>query len=209
MSTITSILGTDLLSNSYPTINTNFASLNTSKVESSLLSGSYSTASTISGTFATSSTLTGSYSTTSMISGSFITASIVGGTYAPIASPTFTGSVMGTSFTGNAVNYPNNAITAVSNAATVPVTSRLTTVTNNSAATLTVTFTTFGAADGQFIVLRIYDFSGVAQTLTFVNTENSSGVSVPASSNGSTTLPLTIGFQFNSQTTKWRCLASS
>lgn len=101
----------------------------------------------------------------------------------------------------------NNAIAAVSNTATVPVTQRLSTVTNNSAATLTITITTTGATDGQLVLVRVYDFSAVAQTLTWVNTENSTAT-VPTTSNGSTTLPVTVGFQFNSATTKWRCLFS-
>jgi hypothetical protein len=104
--------------------------------------------------------------------------------------------------------FTNNAITATSNAATVPITSRLNTVTNNSAATLTITLTTTSAVDGQASIIRVLDSSGVAQTLSWVNTENST-VSVPATSNGSTTLPLTVGFMYNSATTKWRCVASA
>lgn len=102
----------------------------------------------------------------------------------------------------------NNAIAASSNAATVPVTFRLNTVTNNSAATLTITMTTASAVDGQMTIVRIYDFSGVAQTITWVNTENST-VTAPTTSNGSTTLPLTVGFMYNSATSKWRCIASA
>lgn len=99
-----------------------------------------------------------------------------------------------------------NSITATSNAATVPITSRISKVTNSSAATLTITITTASAVDGMLVMVRIYDFSSVAQTLAWVNTENST-VSVPSTSNGSTTLPLTVGFQFNASTTKWRVLA--
>lgn len=102
----------------------------------------------------------------------------------------------------------NNAITASGNAATVPVTYRLSTVTNNSAATLTITMTTTSAVDGQMTIVRILDFSAVAQTITWVNTENST-VSAPVTSNGSTTLPLTVGFMYNSATSKWRCIASA
>ena len=101
----------------------------------------------------------------------------------------------------------NNAIAASGNAATVPITSRLSTVTNNSAATLTITITTTSAVDGQQIVVRVLDFSAVSQTITWVNTENST-VTVPAASNGSTTLPVTVGFMFNSRTSLWRCCAS-
>jgi hypothetical protein len=100
----------------------------------------------------------------------------------------------------------NNAITASSNAATVPVTFRLNTVTNNSAATLTITMTTTSAVNGQMTIVRIYDFSAVAQTISWVNTENST-VTAPTTSNGSTTLPLTVGFMYNSATSKWRTIA--
>lgn len=102
----------------------------------------------------------------------------------------------------------SNALTASANAATVPITSRITTVTNNSAATLTITITTSGAVDGQLVMVRVLDFSAVAQSITWVNTENSTAT-VPTTSNGSTTLPLTVGFQYNNATSKWRCIASS
>ncbi len=100
---------------------------------------------------------------------------------------------------------PNpTAITLVSNAATVPVTSVLTNLTNNSSATATITMAVTGAVDGQKSIVRFYDFAGTAETLTWVNTENSS-VSVPSTSNGSTTHPITVAFMFNSQTNLWRC----
>lgn len=105
-------------------------------------------------------------------------------------------------------NWTNNAITASSNAATVPITHRLNTVTNNSAATLTITMTTTSAVDGQLSEVRILDFSAVAQTITWVNTENSTATA-PTTSNGSTTLPLSVLFQYNGGTSKWRCLAST
>ena len=121
-------------------------------------------------------------------------------------------STLKATFTGTAsapqVINPNNALTATANAATVPITSRITTVTNSSAATLTITMTTAGSVDGQMVMVRVLDFSAVAQTLTWVNTENST-VTVPTTSNGSTTLPLTVGFQYNANTSKWRCLASA
>lgn len=101
-----------------------------------------------------------------------------------------------------------NAITATSNAATVPITRRISNITNSSAATLTITMTTTSAVDGQMVMVRIYDFSAVAQTLTWVNTENSTS-NVPTVSNGSTTLPVTVGFQFNAGTSKWRCIGVS
>lgn len=99
----------------------------------------------------------------------------------------------------------NNVVTVTSNAGTIPINAFLSTFTNSSAATATITMTTTGATDGQLKEIRFYDFSAVAQTITWVNTENSS-VTVPPTSNGSTTSPLTVGFQFNSQTSKWRCI---
>ena len=102
----------------------------------------------------------------------------------------------------------NNAVTVSSNAGTVPVTFRLNTFTNSSAATMAITMATASAVDGQMTIVRIYDFSGVAQTIGWTNTENST-VTVPTTSNGSTTLPLTVGFMYNSATSKWRCIASA
>lgn len=124
------------------------------------------------------------------------------GTIATISNAqTFTGTQ-----TFSQVVTTSNAITATSNAATVPITSRISTVTNSSAATLTITITTTSAVDGQMVMVRVLDFSAVSQTITWVNTENST-ITVPATSNGSTTLPLTVGFQFNGGTSKWRIIA--
>ena len=102
----------------------------------------------------------------------------------------------------------NNAVTVTSNAGTVPVTFKLNTFTNSSAATMAITMAVSGAVDGQMTIVRIYDYSAVAETIGWTNTENST-VSAPLTSNGSTTLPLTVGFMFNSATTKWRCIASA
>lgn len=110
--------------------------------------------------------------------------------------------------TNSQVNYTNNAVTVTSNAGTVPITSRLNTFTNSSAATMAITMATASAVDGALSIVRIYDFSAAAQTIGWTNTENST-VSVPLTSNGSTTLPLTVGFQYNAQTSKWRCIASA
>lgn len=116
--------------------------------------------------------------------------------------------VMDTKLTVPQVITTANAIAASGNAATVPVTSKNNIVTNNSAATLTITLTTTNAVNMQQVIVQILDFSGVAQTVSWVNTENSA-VTVPAASNGSTTLPLTVGFIYNSATSKWRCVASA
>ena len=102
----------------------------------------------------------------------------------------------------------SNAVTVSSNAATVPVTYRLTTVTNNAAGAVTITMTTTSAVDGQMTIVRFYDYSAAAQTITWSNTENST-VTAPTTSNGSTTLPLTVGFMYNGATSKWRCIASA
>jgi hypothetical protein len=108
----------------------------------------------------------------------------------------------------NQAIYSNVAVTVASNAGTVPVTQKLNTFTNSSAATMTITLATASAVDGQMSIVRVYDFSAAAQTISWVNTENST-VSVPTTSNGSTTLPLTVGFMYNGQTSKWRCIASA
>lgn len=101
----------------------------------------------------------------------------------------------------NTLTYTNNAITVSSNAATVPVTSKLNTITNNAAGAVVITMTTTGAVDGQITLVRFYDYSGVAQNLTFVNTENSL-VSVPTTSKGSTTIPTIMEFIYNGATSK-------
>lgn len=118
------------------------------------------------------------------------------------AAQTFTGTQ-----TFSQANLTANAITASGNAATVPITSGRNIVTNNSAATLTITMTTTSAVNMQTCIVQILDASAVAQTISWVNTENST-VSIPTTSNGSTTLPLTVGFIYNSSTSKWRCVAS-
>lgn len=117
------------------------------------------------------------------------------------AGQTFTG----TQTFSNAVINTNNAIAASGNAATVPVTAVLNTVTNNSAATLTITMATASAVDGQVTTVRILDATAATQTITWVNTENSS-IAIPTTSNGSTTLFLTVRLMYNAATSKWRCI---
>lgn len=130
----------------------------------------------------------------------------------PAATATIAGLGTTQTFTGqdkfNNIIDVNNAVTVTSNAGTVPVTFRLNTFTNSSAATMAITMATASAVDGQMTIVRIYDFSAVAQTIGWTNTENST-VSAPLTSNGSTTLPLTVGFMYNTQTSKWRCIASA
>lgn len=105
------------------------------------------------------------------------------------------------------VNTPL-AATVTSNAATITRVSRINNFTNSSAATMAITLSTSGALDGDIIEVRIYDFSAVAQTIGWTNTEDST-VAAPLTSNGSTTLPLSALFQFNGSTSKWRTLAKS
>lgn len=119
------------------------------------------------------------------------------------ADATFNGGLTATQLINGA-----NVVTVTSNAGTVPIAYRINNFTNSSAATMTITMATAGAVDGQMSMVRIYDFSAVAQIIAYVNTENST-VSAPLLSNGSTTLPLTVGFMYNSLTSKWRCIASA
>jgi hypothetical protein len=130
----------------------------------------------------------------------------------PSTSQTIAGLGVAQTFTAtntfSQVNYTVNTVTVSANAGTVPITYRLNNFTNSSAATMTITMATASAVDGQMSIVRVYDFSAAAQTISWVNTENST-ISVPTTSNGSTTLPLTVGFMYNSATSKWRCVASA
>lgn len=102
----------------------------------------------------------------------------------------------------------NNPVSVSSNAGTCSASFRLNTFTNSSAANMTITLSTSSPVDGQMMLVRVYDFSAVAKTITWVNTENSL-VTAPTTSGGSTTLPSTVGFQWNAATSKWRCIASA
>lgn len=103
-------------------------------------------------------------------------------------------------------NTTPQAATVATNAATLDITHGIQNFTNSSAAAMTITLTT-GAVDGQWKEVRIYDFSAVAQGITWVNTENSD-VTPPTTSNGSTTLPRTVLFQYNGSSSKWRTVAN-
>jgi hypothetical protein len=120
------------------------------------------------------------------------------------------GQILGSNGAGSSPSFQGAYVSAnaTANAYTVPVDNRSTTITNNSAATLTVTMTTAGAYNGQLSLVGVVDFSAVAQTITWVNTENSD-VSVPGTSRGSTTIPKMTGFRYNSGTSKWTCVAVS
>lgn len=99
-------------------------------------------------------------------------------------------------------------ISVSSNAGTVTRANRINNFTNSSAATMTITMSTTSATDGDMVMVVILDASAAAQTITWVNTENST-VTAPTTSNGSTTLPLTVGFKWNAGTSKWRCIAKA
>ena len=102
---------------------------------------------------------------------------------------------------------PVHTVTVASNAGTCSALYAINNFTNSSAATMAITLSTTGAVDGQEMIVRVYDFSAASQTIGWTNTENS-GVSAPTTSNGSTTLPNTVTFQYNSATSKWRCIQS-
>jgi hypothetical protein len=75
---------------------------------------------------------------------------------------------------------------------------------------MAITMATTSAVDGQMSIVRIYDYSvtPTAQTIGWTNTQNGA-VSVPTTSNGSSTQPLTVGFMYNSASSLWRCIASA
>lgn len=119
------------------------------------------------------------------------------------AAQTFTGTQ-----TVSLLNTTPQTLSVTSNAATADISHGIQNFTNSSAATIAITLTTTSAVDGQWKEVRIYDFSAVAQTIGWTNTENST-VSAPTTSNGSTTLPLSVLFQFNGSTSKWRTIATA
>jgi hypothetical protein len=101
-----------------------------------------------------------------------------------------------------AVVYPPTVCTCTSNAATVPVSCAHAKITNSSAATCTITLTTTNALDGQELLVRFLDASAASQTVTFTNSETGKA-GAPPTSLGSTTIPTTYRFIFNSGTSKW------
>jgi len=143
----------------------------------------------------------GTGATTSTGSGS-----VVLSTSPSLTTPTL-GVATATSVTANVLAPSVGSVTVASQTATVTPSSYTSTkVTNNAALSVTITMSTTSAVDGMQSIVRFYDYSASSVTLSFSNTENST-VSVPTSSNGSTTLPLTIGFIYNGATSKWRCVA--
>lgn len=90
MSTITSILGTDLISASRTVINNNFTNLNTDKLEAPINASVVGTGSVSNTEFGF---LDGVTSAIQTQIDARATTSVLTGSYAPIASPTFTGTV--------------------------------------------------------------------------------------------------------------------
>lgn len=119
----------------------------------------------------------------------------------------FSPSTRGFGTTAQIIVAQPTTVTVTANAGTVPVTATVANFTNSSAATMTITIATANAIDGQTITVRVYDFSAAAETIGWTNTENSA-VTAPTTSNGSTTLPLTVVFIYNGSTSKWRCIQS-
>lgn len=115
-------------------------------------------------------------------------------------SPTFT------KVTANLFVEVVNAVTVTTNAGTCSAAFNVNKFVNSSAATMAITLSTSGAVADQKMIVDVLDFSAVTQTIGWTNTENSL-VSVPTTSNGSTTLPLKVGFIFNGATSLWRCVA--
>ena len=129
---------------------------------------------------------------------------------------TDTVAVLGTaqSFTAVKTNTTDNRITpqtvtVTSNAGTCDINHGIQNFTNSSASAMTITLTTTSAVDGQRKIVRIYDASAATKGITWVGTENSAAVTAPATSAGSTSIPLTVGFMFNGVTSLWTCLASA
>lgn len=160
----------------------------------------------------TNKTLTGPVMTAPVLGtpASGIGTNITGITAAHVVAGTFgTGAyTMDTSLTVPQQFNTSNAVAASSNAATITRANRVNTVTNNSAAGLTITLSTSGALDGDLLLIRSLPSSAVAQTITWVNTEVSD-VTPSANLNASTTLPRSDGFEYNGGTSKWRCIASA
>lgn len=101
-------------------------------------------------------------------------------------------------------NMPSTVFPVVSNAVTIPSWVPNAEVTNSSAAAMTVTLATAGAYDGQQMTVKVYDFSAVSQGLSWVGTE--AGVTPPAATKGSTTIPIVSEFAFNGTSNKWTCV---
>lgn len=113
-----------------------------------------------------------------------------------------TNAITGITQESNVVNLPSVSAGAVTVLAAANRQSQFTVT-----ATTAITMSTTGFALGLIALVTIFD-AGSAETLTWVNTENST-TSVPLISKGSTTSPTYVLFRANATTTKWACLAVS
>lgn len=98
--------------------------------------------------------------------------------------------------------YTPTVVTVSGNAGTVPVTVSHAKCTASSASATTITLATTNAVDGQELLVRYFDSTAASQTVTFTNSETGKAGAPPASL-GSTTIPSTYRFIFNSGTSKW------
>lgn len=105
----------------------------------------------------------------------------------------------------NDLTFVVNTPTVSAGAVTVPSTSRINNVVVS--ATTAITMSTTNAVDGQLSEVRITD-GGTGETLSWVNTENST-ITAPTTSPGSATLPTSVLWQYNSLTSKWRCIGTA
>ncbi len=79
--------------------------------------------------------------------------------------------------------------------------------TNSSTAAMTITISTTNAYDGQMMIVRIYDHAaGSGQGITWTNATSSQNITLPSTSNGSTTKPLTVALQYSTAGTTWYCV---
>lgn len=145
-------------------------------------------------------------STLTSIQGTAITGTTGSGNVMLSASPTATGNMSAQTIINNNDVFNINTVTVSSNAGTCSASYRINNFINSSAATMAITLSTSGATDGQLMQVRVIDFSAVVQTIGWTNTTNSS-VSAPLLSNGSTTLPLAVLFQYSSLGSSWVCVA--
>ena len=120
---------------------------------------------------------------------------------APVASPTFTGTVSGitAAMVGAAAAKVVVAQSAGSGTLTVALTTDIADLTVTG--TVTVALATLNAAAGMTKIVRLYG----SQLVTWAGVEPST-VTAPSPSTGTATSPQTVGFQFNAATSAWRCV---
>jgi hypothetical protein len=92
--------------------------------------------------------------------------------------------------------------------ATIPVTYASFKVQNTAATGASLVITAAGAADGQQLLVRFFDYSATVQGITWGSNTENGAATPPAVSNGATGSPISAGFIFNGVTSKWRCMAA-